>query len=233
MTNLPKTKNLLSVLLSVFLFVALAFPNISLAASAYVSPATGIIAVKNFKVSLYTESTITEPEISASQVKITYPANVSVVSITDGDYDSYTEKNNEAGTRTITINAVNNAGNYKSGKIKLASINFEAQANTGQVQLQIASDSTITGAGGEQLLTEVINGVYTLEIPAATTEATTTTEEATTTTTTTATTEETTTTKGGVPTTGVNDTIPYLVLSVGLIFAGAYSLRKYINKNEQ
>lgn len=193
------------------------------AASAYISPATGIINKKSSRVTVYVESSVTEPEISAAQIKITYPSSLTVVSITDGDFDSYLEKDNDTNTRTITVNAVNNAGNYKSGKVKLASINFEAIETTGQVQLQIQSTSSITGAGGESLLTETINGVYNLDIQDATTPTPSPSELAIG-----AISPTTTEQPNAVPQTGTSDVMVYLITSLGLIFFGVVSLRKHI-----
>jgi hypothetical protein len=214
MKNFKKT--LYSVSLSaVALFVA---TTSSLAASAYITPATGVITNKNFKVTLYVESNITEPEISSGKIKITYPASVSVSAITDGDFDTYAEKNNDTATKTITVNASNTTP--KNGKIRLASISFEAIQNTGQVQLTLASDSNITGAGGEQLLTETVNGLYTLEIsstviPTPTTVGTTT-----------ATVTPTGITGTNLKTGIADNPIPYLVSSIALIIAGVWASTK-------
>ncbi len=225
MKYLPTTKTLsrVAILISVLALGYLLVPSKAEAASAYISPATGIINKKSSRVTVYVESSVTEPEISGAQIKITYPSSLNVVSVTDGDFDSYLEKNNDATTRTITINAVNNAGNFKSGKVKLASINFEAVENTGQVQLQIASDSSITGAGGESLLTETINGVYNLDIQDATTPTPTPSAIGAISPTASA-----SVTPAAVPTTGTSDVLIYLVTSLGLIVAGFASLKKYI-----
>lgn len=185
----------------------------ALAASAYISPATGLVTNKSFKVSVYVESTITEPEMAGAQVKLTYPANVTAVSVTDGEFDSYMEKNIDAATRTISINAVNTTN--KNGKVKLASISFETTLTTGQVQLLIASDSTITGAGGEQLLTETVNGTYNLNITATDTTATDTTA-----------TDTTVDTTSTVPETGTNEIFFYLILATALISSGIFSFKK-------
>lgn len=190
------------------------------AASSYISPATGLITNKSFKVSVYVESTITEPQMSGAQVKLTFPQGVTAVSVTDGEFDSYLEKSIDSTTRTISINAVNNAGNEKNGKVKLASISFDTTLTTGQIQLGIDSSSTITGVGGEQLLTETVPGTYNLNITGATTEATTTTD---TTVGTTTTTETTTTT---VPETGASEVLFYFVIAAALISSGVYSFKK-------
>ena len=182
----------------------------ALAASAYISPATGLVTNKSFKVSVYVESTITEPEMASAQVKLTFPANVTAISVTDGEFDSYLEKNIDATTRTISINAVNTTN--KNGKVKLASISFETTLTTGQVQLLIASDSTITGAGGEQLLTETVNGTYNLNITATTD--------------TTATDTTVTDTTSAVPETGTNETLFYLILAAAFISSGIFSFKK-------
>jgi len=186
------------------------------AASSYISPATGLITNQSFKVSVYVESTITEPQMSGAQIKLTYPEGVTALSVTDGEFDSYLEKNIDSTARTISINAVNSAGNGKNGKIKLASISFETTLTTGQLQLTIASDSTITGTGGEQLLTETVPGSYTLNISATTADTTAPTTD------TTATTSTTT----AVPVTGTNEIFFYLVLAIALISGGVLSYKK-------
>ena len=186
------------------------------AASSYISPATGLITNQSFKVSVYVESTITEPQMSGAQIKLTYPEGVTALSVTDGEFDSYLEKNIDSTARTISINAVNSAGNGKNGKIKLASISFETTLTTGQLQLAIASDSTITGTGGEQLLTETVPGSYTLNISATTADTTAPTTD------TTATTSTTT----AVPVTGTNEIFFYLVLAIALISGGVLSYKK-------
>lgn len=173
-------------------------------------------------VSLYVESSATEPEMSAVNLKITYPASLKVTEIIDGDFDSYLEKNDNDTVREITINAVNTAGNFKSGNVKVASIRFETITGTGEAQLVISSNSEIIGASGEQLLTETINGVYTLAVettPADTPEETTTPAVGGT--------EETTTTETpAVPETGISDMGLYLGISVVLIALG---LGVYLN----
>lgn len=186
------------------------------AASSYISPATGLITNKSFKVSVYVESTITEPQMSGAKIKLTYPQGVTALAVTDGEFDSYLEKNIDSTTRTISINAVNTAGNEKNGKIKAASISFETTLTTGPIQLQIASDSTITGTGGEQLLTDTVPGNYTLKIEGTGTDTTT---DPTTTTTTPVTTT-------AVPVTGTNEVLFYLVIAAGLISAGLFSFKK-------
>ena len=103
---LPKTFALL-----VFSFFLLLNPIQANASSAYVSPTSGLITVQSFKVSFYVESTAGEPEIAGAHLKITYPANIKVVSINNAEFDSYIEKVDNPTTRTISINAVNNAEN--------------------------------------------------------------------------------------------------------------------------
>lgn len=215
MKNLPKN---LSLALAIALGVSvssLLLPAQVDAASAYISPATGFIKESNFKISVYVESTTAEPEIASSQLKITYPTTVNVVSVTEGEFDSYLDKSADAATRTISINALNNAGNYKSGKVKVASISFDAAVDAGQVQLTITPDSEINGSGGEQLLTETINGVYTLDVAPAVGAPTTTT------TTTTTTPSEATT--GKDIKTGGNQVVLYLAISLGLVALGVVS----------
>lgn len=214
-------KALYSVSIStVALFVA---TTASLAASAYVTPGTGVITNKNFKVTLYVESSITEPEIASGKIKLTYPAAVTVSAITDGDFDTYAEKNNDTATKTITINASNTTP--KNGKIRLASISFEAAQNTGQVQLTVASDSNITGTGGEQLLTETVNGLYTLEVSAAATTPTVTPTGTVTTTPAVSPTVKQTT--GTDLKTGIADNpMPYLIASIALILGGFWASTK-------
>lgn len=215
MQKLPNRN--LALLAFVFLFFVsnLAVPVKSLAASAYFSPQQGIIQVKNFSISVFVESTTTEPKIASTQLKISYPANVKVVSIEQGQFDSYIEKADNPTTRQISFNAVNNAGNYKSGQVKVALIKFETTDNTGQVQLAIQSDSEISGEGGEQLLTETINGTYSLDIkqenPVG--AVTTTTVPA----------ETTTVEKPAVPETGVSNIFVYLAMSFGLVILGIVS----------
>ncbi len=206
-----KTTRFFSVLFTLIVsFAVLALPTSVLAASAYITPATGLITKNNFKVSVYVESTTSEPEIASANIKITYPNILNVVSIEDGDFDSYLEKTNDPATSQITINAINNAGSYKSGKVKVASINFDTTATTGDVLLTIDSGSSIAGANGEQLLTETINGVYTLQIENTTPPA----EE------TPPTTETPPTATDEVPETGVNDLLPYAILSAALMGLG-------------
>jgi|694.fasta_scaffold00063_30 hypothetical protein len=217
MNILPKfTKYLLA---SIFGLAVLSLSsNYASAASSYISPATGLITNKSFKVSVYVESTITEPQMSGSQIKLTYPQGVTAIAVTDGEFDSYLEKNIDSTTRTISINAVNNAGNEKNGKIKLASISFETTLTTGQIQLLIASDSTITGTGGEQLLTETVNGTYNLKIDGTGT--------ATDTTATTTDTDATLSTTTAVPVTGTNETLFYLTIAAIFMTAGVFSYKK-------
>jgi hypothetical protein len=217
MNILPKfTKYLLA---SIFGLAVLSLSsNYASAASSYISPATGLITNKSFKVSVYVESTITEPQMSGSQIKLTYPQGVTAIAVTDGEFDSYLEKNIDSTTRTISINAVNNAGNEKNGKINLASISFETTLTTGQIQLLIASDSTITGTGGEQLLTETVNGTYNLKIDGTGT--------ATDTTATTTDTDATLSTTTAVPVTGTNETLFYLTIAAIFMTAGVFSYKK-------
>lgn len=217
MKNLP-TSLRLSLLSFLGVFVALlSAPAAANAASSYISAATGFITESTFKISVYVESTTAEPEIASAQIKINYPQNVNVVSVTEGEFDSYLDKSADATTRTISVNAVNNAGNYKSGKVRVASITFEALANTGQVQLTITPDSEINGSGGEQLLTETINGVYTLDLAATTTDTT----DTTTTDTTDTTMDE--ATSGADIETGGNQIALYLAISLGLVALGVVS----------
>lgn len=165
---LPAKNLLKKLVITSFLFVSALFvsASASLAASAYISPATGFIKEPSFLVSVYVETTSSEPQIAGANINISYPTTVSVSAINEGDFDSYIEKSFDDTTRIIKVNAVNNAGNYKSGKVKLASIQFNTTASTGQVQLVIRNDSGISGEGGQQLLTDTINGVYTIDIPA-------------------------------------------------------------------
>lgn len=228
MKVLPKNITVRVLFASIFLVVFLVtFPSAALAASAYVSPATGLITNQNFKVSFYVESTATEPEIAGAELIISYPKTVSVVSINNGEFDSYIEKANDPATGQVTINALNNAGTYKTGKVKVASINFEAKEASGEVQLTISSSSGISGAGGEQLLTETINGVYTLEVADL------------------ATIETPTEGTGGdatgapvveeppvVPETGTNSILLFALISSGLIGLGLLSLSWPTSKNE-
>jgi len=230
MTILPKYNKTFVKSFSVFvtfLFALTLFVSKSFAASAYISPATGLINKSSFKVSVYVESSTTEPQMASANIKINYPSSVKVVSINDGDFDSYVEKTFDETTKLISISATNNAGNYKSGQVKVASINFEAIDTTGQVQLAIATNSAITGAGGEQLLTETINGGYTLSLPQETTPTTTpipdpvvtpnpvvsTTPQS---------------TSSSVPVTGGNDFMLYLIVSLGLIGLGFASYKTNI-----
>lgn len=216
MKNLPKNLSLSLAIVLGLSVSTLLFPSQSDAASAYISPATGFIKESNFKISVYVESTSAEPEIASSQLKISYPSTVNVVSVTEGEFDSYLDKSADATTRIISINALNNAGNYKSGKVKIASISFDAAVDSGQVQLSITPDSEINGSSGEQLLTETINGVYTLDLAPAVGAPTTTTPPATTTTTPEATT-------GASIKTGGNQVALYLAISLGLVALGVIS----------
>ncbi len=219
MNILPKNFRTLSIASAIVLGVSVSsilFPTQSEAATASVSPASGFINNSNFKISIYVKSTTSEPEIASAQLKITYPENVSVVSVTEGAFDSYLDKSADTATHTISINALNNAGNYKSGEVKVASISFSTTDTSGQVQLTITPDSEINGAGGEQLLTETVNGVFTLDIPAAVGAP----SGSTTTTTTTTTTESTT---GANIKTGGNQIGLYLAISLGLVALGVVS----------
>lgn len=215
MSILPCLKNRRLSILFVTLLAFFISATPALAASAYISPATGLITNSSFKVSVYVESSATEPQIAGADIKINYPANVTVVSINNGDFDSYVEKTFDATTHQIKINALNNAGNYKSGKVKLASVNFDTAATTGQVQLTIDPTSGISGADGTQLLTETINGVYTLDIAGDTTttppadDATAITPEG----------------KGApVPETGGNSILVYGLIAAGLLGAGVLTI---------
>lgn len=229
MKNLPNPIKFLFLSFGFLTFVL--FPVKANASSAYISPTSGLITVENFKVSFYVESTTSEPEMAGAQIKITYPANVKVVSINNGEFDSYLEKVDNAATREISINAVNNAGNYKSGKVKLASVDFQALEKTGQVQLTISSTSEINGAGGEQLLTETINGVYSLSLPETTTTTTTEETSATTTESTVAVGSPSVETTASVPATGITDNkiLLYALVSFSMIGLGATSLYRKSN----
>jgi hypothetical protein len=206
------------ILVGFFFLTLLFFVSVksSLAASAYISPATGFIKEPSFLVSVYVESATTEPKIAGANINITYPTTVNVSAINQGDFDSYIEKSFDATTRVIKINAVNNAGNYKSGKVKLASIKFDTAANTGQVQLVIKNDSGISGEGGQQLLTETINGVYTIEIEGTSTGGDTSGTTGT----------DNTGTDNTVPETGKNDFLLFTIISTALIGLGLLTLVK-------
>lgn len=214
-TLLPITK-ITFLKLNVFSFIfALGLITIttsSLAASAYINPSKGRITQKQFLVSVYVESSATEPQIASADIKINYPANVTVLAVNDGEFDSYVEKNYDATTRVVTVKAVNNAGNYKQGQVKVASINFESTQNTGAVTLTIDPQSEISGAGGEQLLTETIDSSYTIDVQVADTTTTTTAD----------TTTDTTSQTSDVPATGVNETMRYILISATLLLAGGY-----------
>lgn len=204
------------ILLTTLVVLLLATSSKTFAASSYISPATGLITNSTFKVSAYVESSDLEPAISGATIIITHTPNVKVISISDGAFDNYLQKTFDPATNEIKIEAVNNSGSYKTGKVKLASITFESATNAGDVQLTIGANSTVSGASGEQLLTETINGVYSLEIVSATGSETGVGGGGETTTTTT-TTESTT---GADITTGGNSIVNYLLLSLGLIGLG-------------
>src|SRR3989338_3860168 len=214
MNSLPKITKISVLFFSLVLFSSLTVK--ANASSAYVSPTSGLITVENFKVSFYVESTTSEPEMAGANLKITYPANVKVVSVNNGEFDSYLEKVDNPATREISINAVNNAGNYKSGKVKIASVDFQALEKTGQVQLTISSTSQINGAGGEQLLTETINGVYNLSLPETTPVASIAVGSP----------SVATTSVASVPATGIGDNkvAYYFVISLSMIGLGVASL---------
>jgi hypothetical protein len=194
------------IVFSFLLVVALLLVNTtkSDAASAYISPSSGLITNQTFKVSVYVESLDTEPMVASSDVTITYTTNVGVVTIDNGEFDSYLQKTFDPAKGEIKISATNTAG--KKGKVKLASITFEAKQQTGEVKLTIASDSKITGVGSEQLLTETINSVYNLDV--ATIGGTTQPGGG--------------TTQPNVPETGHNDVVLYSVLSLVLLLSGVY-----------
>lgn len=209
--TLPNPNRFSFAIIAVFAFVLFALPAKTLAASAYVSPAQGVIFQATPMISVFVETTSTEPQVSGAKIILTYPASLSVDTINIGDFDNYLEKADDPALRKITINATNNAGNNKTGRIKVASISFRTIATTGDVQLTIdGTNSSVTGAGGEQLLTEQINGVYTLNISGTTTPDTTTAPPATTPT---------------VPSTGTNDTLLYLMLGASLLALGVLALR--------
>lgn len=163
MQYLPKIKTLFaSIFIGLFVFAAI--PSSIHAATAYFSPTQGIVQSQQFKISVYVESSTMEPEMASSQIVITYPESLRVVGVTQGDFDNYTEHSANAATRTITISATNNPGTYKSGPVRIASIDLEAVQAQGPAELLISQSSQITGAGGEQLLTETVNAGYTLNI---------------------------------------------------------------------
>jgi len=222
---LPNRKTTIKAFLS-FVFFVVATITVtaeSLAASAYINPSKGRITQKQFLVSVYVESGATEPQIASADIKIIYPGNVTVVSVNDGEFDSYIEKNYDATTRIVTIKAVNNAGNYKQGQVKVASINFESTQNTGQAKLTIdPQQSGITGPSGETLLSETIDSTYTIDVQtdAAATDTTTTTDT-------------TVTAASDVPATGVNENLRYILISAALLLAGGYlavNQKKTLNK---
>ena len=213
MRNLPNTATKLVFSVLVF-FVLLLTSSVSivLAASSYVAPTGGTINQQTFLISIYAESAATEPAISAANLKVSYTNNVKVVAINNGEFDSYIQKDDNSATREITINAVNTAGNYKTGKVKVASINFEPLQTIGEVQIVISPNSEVLGAGGEQLLTETIDAVYTLNVAQLASTATTTP--------TTPTTTEPDGAKATVPSTGFNEIKYYAIISALLIGAG-------------
>jgi len=211
-----------TILLVTVLTLSLTFSvNKALAASAWINPQTGRITGNTngstwspqFRVSIMVTSYDSEPEMAGATIKLTHSSNVKVVSIEDGDFDTYIKKDFDADNNTIEIQAVNQSGTYKTGDVRLASITFEPLSNTGDVQLTIEQDSVISGAGGEQLLTETIKGVYTLDIqdPNNTTTGGEGSE--------TQPTKETTT--GAEIETGITDSLSiYLLISIGLIATG-------------
>lgn len=174
------------------------------AASAYISPSSGLITNQTFKISVYVESLDTEPLVASSDVTVTHTNNVSVVSIDNGEFDSYLQKTFDPTSGQIKISAINTTG--KKGKVKLASITFEAKQQTGEVKLTISSDSKITGVASEQLLTETINSVYNLDVASLATPGETTPG----------------TTQPVVPDTGGNDVVIYSILSLVLLLSGLY-----------
>ena len=178
-----------------------------LAASAYISPASGLITNSTFKVSLFTESLESEPQIKSSDITISYPSNVQVVSIDNGDYDSYLQKTFDAAKGEIKVSASNTTG--KSGKLKIVSISFKPLAKTGEVKLNITPDSKITGVGSEQLLTETVNSVYNLDVSNLDTSTPGTTQPV-----------NPGTTKPEVPDTGRNEIVMYSILSLILLASG-------------
>ena len=96
-------------------------------------------------------------------------------------------------------------------------VNFGKKVKTGKVQLTISSSSEINGAGGEQLLTETINGVYSLDISAETTTPTVESTPA-------ATTTE--VASAEVPATGGNNFVYYMIVSTALITLGIMTFIK-------
>lgn len=199
------------------LVLVLIVPSRSYAATAFIEPSQGTINARTFQVVLHVESSISEPEIASTNIKISYPASVTATEITEGDFDSYLEKTIDSTARVVTIKAVNNAQNYKSGDVELGLVKFTTNQDTGQVQLVISEQSEITGAGGEQLFTESINSNFTLKYEDPT--GTTATDPTTTTTTTT------TDTTGTAPETGINETLQYVLISAAMLIGGLYLSR--------
>ena len=215
-SKLPLYKNLLTISsIGFFSVLALLVPSNSLAATAFIEPSQGTINAKTFQVVIHVESSISEPEIASSNIKISYPASVTATEITEGDFDSYLEKTIDTTARVVTIKAVNNAQNYKSGDVELGLVKFTTNQDTGQVQLAISEQSEITGAGGEQLFTESINSNFTLKYEGV--DTTTATDTTTTTTT--------TDTTGTAPETGINETLQYVLISAAMLIGGLYLSR--------
>ena len=215
-SKLPLYKNLLTISsIGFFSVLALLVPSNSFAATAFIEPSQGTINAKTFQVVIHVESSISEPEIASSNIKISYPASVTATEITEGDFDSYLEKTIDTTARVVTIKAVNNAQNYKSGDVELGLVKFTTNQDTGQVQLAISEQSEITGAGGEQLFTESINSNFTLKYEGV--DTTTATD-----TTTTTTTSDTT---GTAPETGINETLQYVLISAAMLIGGLYLSR--------
>ncbi len=215
-SKLPLYKNLLTISsIGFFSVLALLVPSNSFAATAFIEPSQGTINAKTFQVVIHVESSISEPEIASSNIKISYPASVTATEITEGDFDSYLEKTIDTTARVVTIKAVNNAQNYKSGDVELGLVKFTTNQDTGQVQLAISEQSEITGAGGEQLFTESINSNFTLKYEGV--DTTTATDTTTTTTT--------TDTTGTAPETGINETLQYVLISAAMLIGGLYLSR--------
>lgn len=201
------SKSIFTLVFFAFLFVFLASARQSkiYAASAYVAPQNGLINQQNFKVNVFVESLETEPKVASTELTINHSANIKVLTIEKGEFTNYTQTNFDPATNQIKI-AANNA-TPTSGKVRLATITFSVKESTGEATVNIATTSTIVGAGSEQILTESIQGKYILDVQLAAATPTPTGGVS---------------TQPSVPETGGSDMMVYIFASVVLVASGIY-----------
>lgn len=211
LTSFRSSLNTIIYIATFVIFLMLA--NKMYAASAYVAPQNGFIDQPNFRINVFVESLETEPKVASTELTLNHSANIKVVSIENGEFTNYTQKTFDATTNQIKIGA-NNA-TPTSGKVRLATITFNVLEKTGEATVNIASTSTVVGAGSEQILTESIQGKYILDVQAVA-----------------GTTPAATQPAGTVPKTGGNDLFVYILVSAALVLSGFYFRRKTTRVND-